>query len=490
MVNYQCPTCGKDFKKKCHYIVHTEQKKNPCQPNSSQSLTNSSQPLTNSSQSLTNSSQPLTNSSQPLTNSSQILTNLLPNNQIIKNEHNTEEENVKNQSCAYCGLIFNRKDNLKRHINNYCKVKILDNEHKEKTFELLLRDNEEKDKKINDIQKQNDNILKQLEQLQKQMEKQINKAQTQNINKGNVINNTNNIIIPQSRLTDFGKEDYEKINIKRILNSIKDSGVNGIINCLNDIHYNEETPQYKNVFITDKSRDKGMIYEEGQWKVKTIKFIVSEIITHIERYVRIIEKRIRTGKYKDIIDPEDPDKKKKINTKEFKKKMESRLKKYILRYYGDDEETTPKDSKKFSDMVFKYVSNRLFDVRDGVYKHYEKVLEDIQKDVTDPEIKKINEEQKQIIQTIDSLKDDIKKEIKEDIKNSENENDSDDDSDESDESDDESDDESEDESENKDKNKETKKDPEYVQKTITLLSGLKKVIWIDKNADINDYYNF
>ena len=44
--------------------------------------------------------------------------------------------------------------------------------------------------------------------------------------------------------------------------------------------------------------------------------------------------------------------------------------------------------------------------------------------------------------------------------------------------------------ESEDKNKETKKEPEYVQKTITLSSGLKKVVWIDKNADINDYYNF
>ena len=48
-----------------------------------------------------------------------------------------------------------------------------------------------------------------------------------------------------------------------------------------------------------------MVFEGGQWTVKTIKYIVGEIMTHIERYVRIIEKRIKSGKYKDLLDPED-----------------------------------------------------------------------------------------------------------------------------------------------------------------------------------------
>ncbi len=473
MVNYTCPRCLKEFNRKSSFTDHTENKKKPCKLISSNTL--QVPPKTHQVPPETHQVPPEThqNITQIIKNNSDHEIN---NTSVSKNNKGNKIDKITN-SCVYCGLIFTRKDALKRHMDSRCKVKILDNEHKEKTFELLIKENKY-------IKKENQDIKKELEQIKKQIETQLNKVHTQNINKGNI---TNNIVIPQSMLTDFGKEDYEKINIKKILNSIKDSGVNGIINCFNDIHYNEEVPQYKNVFITDKSRDKGMVYEDGQWRVKTIKYIVGEIMTHIERYVRIIEKRIKSGKYKDILDPEDPDKKKKINIKEFKEKMESRLKKYILRYYGDDEETTPKASKQFSDMVFKYVSNRLFDVRDGVYRNYEKVLEDIQKDSSDPEIKKINEEKKLIIQSIDNLKDDIKKEIKEDIGMSNN---YDDDEDEEDEDNDDYDDQDDNVGKNKTNMDIQEKEPVYVQKTITLASGLKKQVWINENTNIEDYYNF
>ncbi len=237
MVNYTCLICLKEFHKKYNFEKHTLNKKKPCQPNYSK---NHQLP-------------PETHQLPP-----NIYQNTTPIHKNDKNDKDVQLETSNiNHSCVYCGLIFTRKDALKRHMDSRCKVKILDNEHKEKTFELLIK---EKDNEIKDIKNKLEQMQKQIE---KQIETQLNKVHTQNINKGNITNN--NIIIPQAMLTDFGKEDYEKINIKRILNSVKNSGVEGIISCFNDIHYNDETPQYKNVFITDKSRDKGMIWEGGQW---------------------------------------------------------------------------------------------------------------------------------------------------------------------------------------------------------------------------------
>ncbi len=457
MVIYTCPTCFKEFNRKCNFIDHTENKKKPCKPNSSKNHTEPQKPT----QFHTNSTQFHTTSTQDILISSK---NDLDNEKdnIIITQKNELEDNLSptkiNHSCGYCGLVFTRKDALKRHTDKYCKVKILDNEHKEKTFELLIKDNKEKDKEIKDIKNQ-------LEKLQKQIETQLNKAHTQNINKGNITNN--NIIIPQSMLTDFGKEDYEKINVKRILNSVKKSGVDGIISCFNDIHYNDETPQYKNVFITDKSRDKAMIYEGGQWKVKPIKKIVADLITHIERYHRVIESRVRKGIYKDMIDPDDPTKKNKINCKELKKDIESRLKKYILRYYGDDPDSTPKDSKNFYEMVLKHLSNHLFDIKDKVYNNYEKLLEDINKDQLDPEIKEIKEEKKQIIKELEKL-------TKEDLEDDSDDSDSDSD-----------------DSDNEEEVEEDKvEEDEYEYKEVTLDTGLKKMKWIKKNQDYKDSFDF
>ncbi len=443
MVNYTCEICSKNFNRKSNFDYHINNKKKPCQIIPHKTTQNHTTPTQNhTTPTQTNIKQNNKQEDQKL------VVNIIQ--KPIKNIQDSQKEKKTIHHCAYCSLGFTRKDALKRHIDKYCKVKILDNEHKEKTFELLIKENQD--------------IKKELEEIKKQMEKQINKVQTQNINKGHITNN--NIIIPQAKLADFGSEDYEKINLKKILNSIKDSGVNGIINCFNDIHYNEEIPQYKNVFITDKSRDKGMVYEGGQWRVKTIKYIVGEIITHIERYIRIIEKRIRTGQYKDMIDPEDPDKKKKLNIKEFKETMEQRLKKYILRYYGDDEETTPTDSKKFYNMVMKYVSNRLFDIKDNVYRHYEKVIEDINKDLeesADPEIKEIKEEKKQIIQELDKL---TKADIEAEKNSSDNDSNDSDDEDLED------------------------LDDGFEYREVTLASGLKIMKWCKKNLDYKDSFNF
>ncbi len=504
MVKYTCPTCQKTFDRKFNYDRHFNLKKSICEPkppktpNLPQNPPETPPIPPNFHQEINNDSDSEIDNDSP----------------AYKNDKNDKDNNLDTQqvthSCTYCGLIFTRKDHMKRHMDSRCKVKKLDNEHKERTFELLIKENQDIKNKLDQLQKQ----------IEKQMETQLNKVHTQNINKGNInkgniTNNNTNIIIPQAMLTDFGKEDYEKINIKRLLNTVKNSGVEGIISCFNDIHYNDETPQYKNVFITDKSRDKGMIWEGGQWKVKPIKKIVGELITHIERYHRVIEKRVRKGIYKDMIDPEDPTKKNKINIKDLKKNFESRLKKYILRYYGDDPDSTPQDSKKFYEMVLKHMSNHLFDIKDRVYSNYEKVLEDISKEPedSDPEIKEIKQEKKQIIKELDKLKDEIinkknkaklEQQEQQDKENNEEEEDSEsnnsdnsDDSNNSDDSDDsdnlddsDGDSDSDKKSANKNvKSTEQTEPPVYVYDWITLPSGLRVQRWIEKGKDYYDNFD-
>ncbi len=235
MVNYTCPTCNKQFKKKDHFITHIEKKKKPCQPNAQ-----------NPSQNPQFYSQNPHNSSQNIMEIKNDKESNIEKYELNKNTHEDKIDEKPVYLCIHCHLVFNRKDNLKRHTEKFCKVKKLEKEEHDKKIELLL--------------KENDDIKKQLNSLTKEIEKQKERAITQNINKGNIINNNNNIIIPQIKLADFGTEDFDKIDPKKILKVLELSGVHSLIGCLNNIHNNDDLPQYKNVFITDKSRDKALIW--------------------------------------------------------------------------------------------------------------------------------------------------------------------------------------------------------------------------------------
>ncbi len=232
MVKYTCNICFKEFIKKDSFIKHTEKKKKPCQ-------------------------QKLQEPPKLLQEPPKLLQEPPKSLQEIGN------------SCLFCGLVFNRKDNLKRHMDNRCKVKKLQQEEKENILEMLIekdkeakKDKEEQNKKIQELQKTIDN-------LNSKIDKQLSKAKTININKG-VINN-NNIIIPQDKLVNFGSEDVSKIPQSTIRDIVKQSGYPALVGCFNALHNNKEYPQGMNGYVSDKSRDKGMIWLNGKWQQATPK---------------------------------------------------------------------------------------------------------------------------------------------------------------------------------------------------------------------------
>jgi hypothetical protein len=416
MVNYKCPTCSKEFKKKCHYIVHTEQKKKPCSPtvpkNSELFQTNSE--------------------------NSGIFQNSQTNIDIEK------EEEVKKISCPNCYKSFSTNFNLNKHVKHNCKVLKLEKEEYDKKIELLTKNTIEIEE-----------LKKQLNNLTKELEKQKEKAYTQNINKGNIINNHNNIIIPQHKLCDFGTEDLEKIDPKKILKVLELSGVHSLIGCLNNIHNNDDLPQYKNVFITDKSRDKALIWTDNEWKVRSINRVVSDTVHQIEQYSRIIEKRIKGGKYKNMKDPDDP--KKTLDTQTILENYNNRLKKYINRYYDGDEDVDEKQTKEFQKMTAKNIQNELFNYKNKVCNNFYKILDEIEKTQDDKELKEANQFTKNKIEELKKL---IEEQTKEDIK----ENDT------------------EDIQANKDNQDnlgiQDNKEPVYVLKDVVLASGLVKKKWL------------
>ena len=215
MVLYNCPTCHKLFKKKYNFEMHTY-KKFPCEEPPKLLL------------------QPLENLQKNDKNEENI--NKINKNEENINKINKNDENNENLSCEFCGIFFNRKDNLNRHIKDRCKVKKLQDEEKENIFKILLLKEEE----LKLQKEQIDKLTKMNFDLNNKINKLIDKVSIQNINKGviNNINNINNIVINQDKLCKFGTEDIKLIDNKLFNNVTNKMGKEIIIECAKNIYNN------------------------------------------------------------------------------------------------------------------------------------------------------------------------------------------------------------------------------------------------------------
>ncbi len=274
MVNYTCVKCNKEFVKKSNYLTHMN-KKNPC---------------------------------EPIIVTTNYPPGLPPKPPIIYNF-----DNINSNICIYCNTIFTRKDVLKRHIDNRCKVKKLKDEEEEKDkeniFKLLLAKDEEM-KKRDEENKKNMNKLeennKKLEENNKKMEEYVKKLSDMNIelnnkvgkllekmsinninnNINNITNNTNitNINISKDKLVNFGEEDIKEIELKLFDNCFNKFGKHIFEASAKNIWFDK--PKNKNFYISDLSRDKAMCYKDGQFYLTPITTVLTTINQQLYKYFK------------------------------------------------------------------------------------------------------------------------------------------------------------------------------------------------------------
>ncbi len=208
MVIYTCPTCNKEFKKKSHFIEHTEQKKKPCQPKAHIS--------------------------------SQKLSKTL---ECSQNAENFE------LGCKFCGQVFSKKFNLNRHLSNYCKAK--------KSFD------EEKDKQADQIEELKKLILEQSKKIEELEKKKTNNI---TINNTTTTNNTDNSVKNNINLMAHGSEDFSKIDLKTILTHLTTQDFLSIVpNLTKEIFRNKKRPEFLNFEILDLARNKSRYYDGENW---------------------------------------------------------------------------------------------------------------------------------------------------------------------------------------------------------------------------------
>ncbi len=368
MVLYTCLNCNKEFKKKSHYIDHTENKKKPCKPINTDIHNN-------------------------IPNVNQIKPNV---NQMIPNINQTILKNTENCKCNYCLKTFVNTSSLNRHLKDRCKVKKLDEEKKEDIFNKLIEKEEkfnilldsfEKLQKINkDLQKNNKDLQKQMKQLKKETEnkikdctknydEKIKQVITKNINNtiNNTVNNTDNsvkIIIPAEKLVKFGNEDLTKIDHKDIINSMKNWQVTGyhvFIELLKLIHFNPKLPEFQNIYMTDRNREKFMSYDGKIWELNDT--ALYETTQHIEKLKNTYEEE-----FEEEI----------IKNKSVKHTID-KLNKFTDKYFEGDEEGNKNND--FIKLVNGQIMDYMYNHREDIKTNFELIKDEVLKKNNNKKIK-------------------------------------------------------------------------------------------------------
>ena len=249
MVMYQCEKCNYTTNQKYNFIKHLNRKK-PCISQYIHKVSNINVPP-KTSKTLQNAI-----STPPKTS---------------KNLQNSQD-----LTCNFCGKIFNRRDNLTRHINNRCKI--IKNQINEYNSEKSKWEDEKKELENKTIE-----LEKKVQQLNNDL---INKPQQIITNTTNHNNyNTQNI-----NINSYGNETIEHLN-GDYFKSLIGVPYDAVPKLIKDIHCNPDVPQNHNLRKTNK-KDKYIEYYDGKdWimedKRKQLDHLVDMTFTILENTVDI-----------------------------------------------------------------------------------------------------------------------------------------------------------------------------------------------------------
>ena len=231
--------------------------------------------------------------------------------------------------CTYCLGSFARSDNLKKHIEFRCKVK---KEQESGIEELLKLQLELQTRQIEELKKQNNVFVEQQVKMNEilslivQNEVQnvhTNTHNTENTNhshntqtaenshnntitntvNGNIISNNNNTNIQIEKI-EFGKEDLSKLSDKFFIKTLMNNfGAQIPQKIIEGLHFNTNIKENMNVYITDSSRNKAMIFDGKVWKEETASRVIDNLLDKAIMYCE--------NKHDELIEKDDYDEKQK-----------------------------------------------------------------------------------------------------------------------------------------------------------------------------------
>ena len=186
--------------------------------------------------------------------------------------------------CAYCDKIYKHKSSLSKHIKYSCN-KNKDEDFKElaRLLNLQTQHQQEQDLKHKELEKQFKKMQKENKSIQ--IQKLTNKLQ---INGG--IHIQNNI-----QLLGYKETDVSHLTDKDYISCIKK--INYCVkNLIERIHFNPLKPENMNIYISNLKDKYLMVYEEGNWNIKT----KTELDTLYQEKEIMLEEWIQEDRYPEL----------------------------------------------------------------------------------------------------------------------------------------------------------------------------------------------
>jgi len=178
---------------------------------------------------------------------------------------------IVGNTCKYCNNNFSCKQSRWRH-EKTCK---LNNEH------LKINNNNEIDNlknTINELKSQVSILLKEKGKIHHKTLQKINNKLNNTINSNNQLNNINNGNIINNTFVKFGELEYQNILNNKQIKHILNQQYQSLEESIKQIHFNEELPEYSNIFITNMKDDLAYVFNGKQFISVRKNVMLNELI--------------------------------------------------------------------------------------------------------------------------------------------------------------------------------------------------------------------
>jgi hypothetical protein len=190
-------------------------------------------------------------------------------NSVSKNTPNVSNT-LSKVICKWCNKKYSSTQNRWKH-EQKCKNKE-NNKDKIKQLEAT----------INELKAQVQSILNEKGKIHHKTLQKINNQLTNNINNGNIMNNT---------YVKFGDLDYERILNSKQVKNILHKQFKCLEESIKQVHFNEQLPEYNNVFITNMKDDIAYVFNGKQFISVRKNEMLNELIdVHVNEINLSLEK--------------------------------------------------------------------------------------------------------------------------------------------------------------------------------------------------------